>query len=323
MRSKSVDSMCPLYAHGHGAYSETIATWHCTLRNVREYESLRQFVELARSLHFGKAARACHLSPSALSRSVQRLESQLGAPLFEREHHKVTLTPRGEAFRRHAMTVLEEWHRYEAEHATTHGMLTGTVHMYCTVTAAQSLVPELLGRVRRAHPNLRIELATGYAVDAIEQLRGGDIDVSIAALPDRLPAGIISRVLTTTPVVLVAPTVEGPVHDAISRRTIDWASVPLVLPAHGLAREYVDRWLDGRSLAPTVYAEIQGHEAILSLVALGCGVGVVPRLVLEKSALRDRLVEVAVRPALRQFRLGLCVRERSLDNPLIAAVWDA
>lgn len=290
---------------------------------MKEYEPLRQFVELARTLHFGRAARLSHVSASALSRSVQRLEAQVGEPLFEREHHSVRLTPAGEAFRRHAMTVLEEWRRFEAERAPTHGDLTGTVHVYCTVTAAQSIVPDLLGRVRRMHPGARIELATGYAADAIEQLRGGDIDVSVAALPARLPAGIASRVLTRTPLVFAAPTIEGPVHDAVQRRPIDWSAVPLVLPAYGLARGYVDDWLDRRQTTPTVYAEIQGHEAILSLVALGCGVGVVPRLVLEKSALRDRIVEIPVRPALPQFRIGLCVRERSLENPLVAAVWEA
>src|SRR5262245_51341426 len=161
MRSNTFDSMWVLYAASHGAYSETIATPRCARRNVNEYEHLRQFVELARGLDFGRAARACHVSPSALSRSMQRLEAQLGEPLFEREHHKVTLTPSGDLFRRHALAVLEEWHRFQAERATGHGELTGTVHIYCTVTAAQSLVPDLLGRVRRAHPGIRLELATG------------------------------------------------------------------------------------------------------------------------------------------------------------------
>src|SRR6516165_7057559 len=102
-----------------------------------EYEPLHQFVELTRTLHFGRAARACHMSPSALSRSVQRLEAQLGEQLFEREHHKVTLTPAGEQFRRHALAVVDEWHRYDTERAAARGELIGTVHMYCTVTAAQ------------------------------------------------------------------------------------------------------------------------------------------------------------------------------------------
>ena len=288
-----------------------------------EYEPLHQFVELTRTLHFGRAARACHVSPSALSRSVQRLEGQVGEQLFEREHHRVTLTPAGEHFRRHALAVLDEWHRYEQERAEHRGELNGTLHMYCTVTAAQSIVPDLLGRLRRTHPGIRIELETGYASNAIDQLRGGEIDASIAALPERLPAGVVSRHLTTTPVVFVAPDIDGPVRDLINRRRINWTAVPLVLPAHGLARDYTDDWLDRRAITPNIYADIEGHEAILALVALGCGVGVVPRLVLEKSALRDRIVELAVKPALPPFRIALCVRERSRSNPLIGALWES
>jgi LysR family positive regulator for ilvC len=290
---------------------------------MNEYEPLQQFVELTRTLHFGQAARACHVSPSTLSRSVQRLEQQLGESLFEREHHKVTLTPGGEQFRRHALAVLDEWHRYEQERAMHDGELSGTIHVYCTVTAAQSIVPDLLGRLRRSHPDIRIELETGYASDAIEQLRSGDIDASVAALPERLPTGIASRELTTTPVVFVAPTVDGPVRDLITRRRIEWRTVPLVVPAHGLARDYVDDWLERRNIVPNVYAEIEGHEAILALVALGCGVGIVPQLVLENSALRDRITQLVVKPTLPPFHIALCVRERALTNPIIRALWSA
>ena len=288
-----------------------------------EYEPLRQFLELSRSLHFGRAARACHVSPSALSRSIQRLEAQLDETLFEREHHRVSLTPAGAQFRRHALAVLEEWQRYETVRTTNEREPTGTVHIYCSVTAAQSVVPELLADVRRRHPGIRIELATGYVSDAIDQLRGGAIDVSVAALPDRLPAGIASRVLGTTPLVFVAPRAEGPVRDASSRRRVDWSRVPLVVPAYGVTREYIDDWLDHKSITPSIYAEIEGHEAIMSLVALGCGVGIVPKLVLDNSALRDQVEELWVTPQLPPVRIGLCVRERSLANPLVAAVWNS
>ena len=172
---------------------------------MRDYDGLRQFAEVAATLHFGRAARACHLSPSALSRAIQQLESELGEQLFERGHHHVSLTPAGEAFRRHANAVLAEWQQFEAERAASGGALSGMVHMYCTVTAAQSLVPDLLASVREAHPGIRVQLATGYATDAIERLRGGDIDVSVAALPARLPAGVISQPVATTPLLFVAP----------------------------------------------------------------------------------------------------------------------
>jgi LysR family transcriptional regulator, positive regulator for ilvC len=316
-----------LYAPNDDAYSDTFSPSCCGNCNVRrlmiEYEPLHQFVELTRTMHFGRAARACHVSPSTLSRQVQRLETQLGEQLFEREHHKVTLTPAGEQFRRHALAVLDEWHRFERERAELSGELNGTLHVYCTVTAAQSIVPDLFGRLRRSHPGVRIELQTGYSSDAIDQLRGGEVDATIAALPERLPVGVATRELTTTPVVFVAPNIDGPVRDRITRRRIDWTSVPLVLPTHGLAREYADDWLEQRALTPNLYAEIEGHEAILALVALGCGVGVVPKLVLEKSSLRRRITEIPVKPALPPFHIALCVRERSLVNPLVRALWEA
>jgi LysR family positive regulator for ilvC len=290
---------------------------------VTEYESLRQFLELARTLHFARAARACHVSPSALSRSIQRLETQLGETLFERHHHEVSLTPAGERFRRHALAVLEEWQRYEAERTTNEHALTGTVHIYCTVTAAQSVVPDLLRDLRYRYPAIRIELATGNVSDAIDQLRGGHIDVSIAALPDRLPAGIASRQVGRTPTVLVAPRAQGPVRDAVTRRRVDWPHVPFVLPAHGVTRDIANDWLERKSIQPDIYAEIEGHEAILSLVALGCGVGVVPKLVLDNSALRDQVDELRTTPRLQPLKIGLCVRQRSLSNPIVAAIWNA
>jgi len=61
------------------------------------------------------------------------------------------------------------------------------------------------------------------------------------------------------------------------------------------------------------------HRAVGS----GVGVGVVRRLVLEQSALRERIIGVPVRPALRQLRIGHCIREGSPANALVAAVWEA
>lgn len=288
---------------------------------MKEYDPLRQFAELARTLHFTRAAAALHVSPSALSRSIRRLEAQVGEPLFEREHHSVTLTDAGAAFRRYATSVLDGWSTYEAERSAADGPLHGTVHVYCTVTAAQTIVPHLLGRFRDRHPGVRLELETGYAADALDQLGRGAIDVTIAPLPPQVPRGVDARVVASTAVVVVGPIGAGPVRDLCSGRRVDWARLPYVLPERGLPRDAIDAWLAGRGIEPTVYAEIQGHEAILSLVALGCGVGVVPELVLASSALQDR-VTVLSGPRLPPLSIALCVRRRSLTNPVVAALWE-
>jgi LysR family positive regulator for ilvC len=290
---------------------------------VREYEELRVFATLAATLHFGRTARACHVSASALSRTIQRLEADLGAPLFVRDHHRVALTPAGDAFRAHADRVLLDWQTVQREVQATTGEPAGTLRIYCTVTAAQSLLPQVFATFRRAYPDVHLELDTGYAADALERLAGEEVDAAVAALPARLPSALITREIATTPVVFAAPASAGPVRLALERRRIDWSSVPLVLPARGLARTYADRWFRARRVAPTIYAEVQGHEAILSLVSLGCGVGVVPQLVLEKSALRDAVRELNVRPPMEHFRIGVCIRRRSLGDPLVSALWDS
>ena len=74
-----------------------------------DIRQLRQFVHLAEGLHFGRASAACHISPSALSRSIRQLEAELGAMLFERDNRSVTLTRQGETFLAWARDVLTGW----------------------------------------------------------------------------------------------------------------------------------------------------------------------------------------------------------------------
>ncbi len=64
-----------------------------------DLRDLKTFLHLAESRHFGRSARAMHVSPSTLSRQIQRLEEDLGQPLFVRDNRTVTLTEAGEELR--------------------------------------------------------------------------------------------------------------------------------------------------------------------------------------------------------------------------------
>nr|WP_260859487.1 LysR substrate-binding domain-containing protein [Streptomyces cupreus] len=96
---------------------------------------------------------------------------------------------------------------------------------------------------------------------------------------------------------------------------------PFVLPHRGLVREAADRWFRARGTVPDVACEPDGHEGLLTLVALGCGTGVVPSLVLEHSAVRDRLSVLPADPPPEDFPIGLCVRRADLRRPSVAALW--
>ena len=78
----------------------------------------------------------------------------------------------------------------------------------------------------------------------------------------------------------------------------------MVLSETGLSRRRTDAWFRARRQRPNVYAEVSGHEAVISMVRLGCGVGVVPRLVLERFAQKNEVRELEVSPPLEPLRRG-------------------
>jgi len=136
---------------------------------------LQHFLNLADSLHFGRAAEASHISPSALSRSIQRLEDEVGAPLFERNNRSVSLTGAGRLFLDYARGAMDDWETIRNNLMAASGELRGEVSMFCSVTASYSFLFDILDRFRRDHPRVEIKLHTGDPEEgqrAIEPIRG-------------------------------------------------------------------------------------------------------------------------------------------------------
>ena len=96
----------------------------------------------------------------------------------------------------------------------------------------------------------------------------------------------------------------------------------MILAETALSRKRVEAWFRGRGVRPNVYAEVAGHEAILSMVRLGCGVGVVPELVLRESSLAREVRVLEVEPELPPYVVGLCAHRRRLASPIVRAFWE-
>ncbi|HKL83803.1 MAG TPA: LysR substrate-binding domain-containing protein, partial [Desulfobacter sp.] len=71
-----------------------------------------------------------------------------------------------------------------------------------------------------------------------------------------------------------------------------------------------------------IYSQVTGHEAIIALVNLGFGIGLVPRLVLEKSPLYQNIVVLDNMPELPPYEIALCTRNANLSNPRVRALMD-
>jgi LysR family transcriptional regulator, positive regulator for ilvC len=295
------------------------ATTGALLMDQRE---LQFFLHLSKSLSFAKTSAASHVTPSSLSRVIQRLEKEIGHPLFERDSRRVKLTNTGKSFRLYAEQTCNSWTDFLHslhEQATN---LQGELSLFCSVTASYSFLDEILGRFRAQHTGIEIKLHTGDSAVTLERISAELEDIGIAALPERIPSQFQIQELTQTPLVFIAPLkARAGMADLVTADTVRWADVPLIMSESGLVRERADRWFRSMQVKPTVYAQVSGHEAIVSMVGLGFGVGIVPRIVLENSPLAAKVKEIEMQHAMRPIAIGLCVLKRKLNNPLIKAFW--
>ena len=283
--------------------------------NDVDIRTLKHVIELSETLHFGRAATKANISTSALSRNIRQLEDELGTVLFDRDNRTVALTPEGHTFLRYARDAVQQWEQLRYDLTDPADQLSGEISLYCSVTASHSILVDLLNRFRPAHPEVEIMLQTGDPEHAIERIVALEEELAIAARPDTLPPGVLFKPIAESPLVFVAPNESAP------DETADWHDIPMILAAGGIARQRVDAWFDSLGVTPQIYAQVAGNEAIVSMVSLGLGVGVVPKIVLDNSPHAERVLVLDVEPALAPYDLGLFTLQRHLKNPLVSAFW--
>ena len=284
-----------------------------------DIKQLKQFLHLADTLHFGRASEASHISPSALSRSIKQLEEEVGAALFERDNRTVNLTPEGEIFLSYARESLSQWDTVRTQLVERTGELQGEISMYCSVTASYSFLFNILSRFRHNYPKIEIKLHTGDHEDAIPRVLAGDEDFAITAKPDSLPSGIAFKKIALSPLLFIAPKqgLDGrDVNDLVPD-----GNTPMILSESGVSRKRVDRWFKEHNIKPLIYAQVAGNEAIVSMVSLGFGIGVVPKIVLDNSPLAGAVEVLQIKQQLKAFEVGIVTLEKKLKSPLIGAFW--
>jgi LysR family positive regulator for ilvC len=286
--------------------------------------ALKCFVNLAKTLHFGKAGELSNLSPSALSRAIMRIEDEVGKPLFIRDNRSVSLTRAGELFYRYAREALQSYHTFQDGLDSETEVMGGEIVIAASLSAAHALLPARLHAFRSAYPRVSAAVKITEDRTALTMVSDGDADIAImVTLPDYVPKGVLLAHLGETPLVFIAPSLPCLVKDAVSRNPIDWEAVPLVLSESDLSRRRADAWFRGRNSRPKIAAYAHSCEETLTLVGLGCGVGIVPEILLSGGFMRPPVEILDVRPKLVGYNYGLAALKRRLQHPVVRAFWES
>jgi DNA-binding transcriptional LysR family regulator len=149
---------------------------------------LRHLIALAETASFSRAAERVHVTQSALSRSIQSLEEELGVPLFDRIGRRAELTPMGrETLDRARRLVLDAQDLQERARAVARGRM-GALRVGLGSGPAALLMQPLLLEVATTRPQWRVEVARGATDLLVQRLRERALDALVLDLRSLLPA---------------------------------------------------------------------------------------------------------------------------------------
>jgi len=272
------------------------------------------------------AAAALGYSAPAVSQQLAALEREVGVPLTERAGRGIDLTPAADILVAHATALLACLDAAEADIAALRDQVAGRVTLGAFPSAAASLIPSAWAVLRETAPHVTLRMEEMEPEESLPSVRNGDVDVAVAHEYDLLPRPLDPlferRELLRDPVLVAVPAggsdcpdgLDGPVDLA------DLGGRPFLAPRRNTScAEMIQRACARAGFVPDVAARASDFHVLLSLVAAGAGVTLVPRLAARLPPRGVRLLE----PAEPVTRAVFAVSRRGGDRrPAVRVVLD-
>ena len=281
--------------------------------NIRD---LRYLVAVAEHRHFGRAAEACHVSQPTLSTQLKKLEETLGVVLIERTNRQVMLSNVGERIVDQAHRVLREVNQLvniAEQHRDPFG---GDFRLGVIPTVAPYLLPKILGPVRKAFPQLRIQLNEGQTHQIVSRLKQGELDALILALPVE-EENVITRALYREPFLFTVSSS----HRLAGRKQVgvddmDGERVLLLEDGHCLRDQALDV-CEAHNAVENTNFRATSLETLRQMVRADVGITLMPELAVSKTAGVRYIPFKGSKESVPHRDVGLCWRNTSTRTELL------
>ncbi|WP_427869791.1 LysR family transcriptional regulator [Leucobacter luti] len=231
---------------------------------------LSYFAECAKTLNMTAASQELHVAQSAVSTAISHLERSLGAALFIRQHSKgLILTPAGEGLLRDTQRLFGQLNDTIDAVRADQEEIRGSITIACFSTLTPFLLPEVIGRLEKRHPQLTVECIEGDTEETLAALRGGRAELAVhydLAGGDDIAQELIGEI---RPHVIV-PT-SHPLADRGSVALAELADDPFVLLDLPDSNDYFLSLLRQAGITPRLKHRSRSYETVRSMVATGLG----------------------------------------------------
>ena len=270
------------------------------------------------------AAAALGYSAPAISQQLAALEREVGMRLTERAGRGIGLTPAADILVAHTDVLLAQLDTAEADLAALRNQAAGRVALAAFPSAAAAIVPAAWAALAQSAPHVQLELTEMEPEESLPAILRGETDVAIAHEYDVLPRPLDPlferRELRSDPVFAAVPE-----HDSLAGNVeVDLGSLadrPFLAARTGTScAEMIQRACARAGFVPRVAARASDFQVLLSLVAAGAGVTLVPQLAPRHLPPRVRLLHPADPVTRRIFTVS---RRGGDRKPAVRVVLDA
>ena len=248
-----------------------------------EIHQLRYFLAVADEGSFSRAAAKVRIAQPSLSQQIQKLEADIGQPLFDRLPRSVVLTEAGVCFVDYARQILSTIGDARRCVDELKGAVAGRLAIGAIPTIAPFILPKLISRFQKRYPQVKLEIVEDVTDRVAQRVESGELDAAIASTCDKNPS-LRPHHLGKEPLLALVPKR----HSLATKAQITWDDLKgdrfLVLhDMHCLSRQ-VNEFLAARKLRPELALEGSQLGTIANLVAAGIGVSIVPEMMVKQQA---------------------------------------
>ncbi|WP_058303389.1 LysR family transcriptional regulator [Gorillibacterium timonense] len=276
-----------------------------------EWQQLEYFQTVARMQHMTMAAEALSVSQPALSRSIARLEKELGVPLFERSGRSIALSRYGKLFLERVNRILREYQEGRKELEDLLHPDHGEVSLGFLHTLGYEHIPWLIAEFQQKNPNIQFQLHEHSTPRLLQQLEAGDIDLCMAS-PRETALRVQWENLWYDELCVIVPK-QHRLADSGSILLNEIRDEPFIPFKKGFGMRHItDELCRIAGFEPTI--AFQGDEVttIEGFVAAGLGVAIVPN---QKSLNRDAVAVLSVRAPICRRLIGMAWVEGRYLSP--------
>ena len=280
-----------------------------------DLQQLQAFIAVAERGSFRAAAEEIHLSPPALSRRIEKLESIIGTRLFNRTTREVELTAIGRVFLERARAAIDDLESAILGISDIAATRSGRVTVACVPSAAIYFLPQVIRSFSAKYPSIRIRVIDESMNQTLQSVLSGESDFGIGFMNNLMPEIAFEGIHDDPFVVAMRRD-----HPLAKRQSLQWAQIEgerLISVARSSGnRQLVDDVMSKVDLQPHYAFEVSHIGTLLGMVEAGLGIAAVPRTALPTN--RSSVVGLPLRKPSISRRLGLLRKQGSSLRPAAA-----